>query len=87
MTAKNTSSPFKRQFVYFEKQSNDRLCGLHCLNSLLQGPFFDPISLSEISLMLNDMELNLLDTHHRGFHQNRNVDDDGNYNIQVLSPY
>jgi len=47
---------FKRKKVYFEKQSNDRLCGVHCLNNLLQGPFFDAISLSEIALRLDDME-------------------------------
>ena len=85
MNSKNTSSAFRRKYVYFEKQSNDRLCGLHCLNSLLQGPFFDPVRLSEIGLKLNDMELNLLNTHHKGFHKNKNVDDDGNYNIQVLT--
>ena len=85
MNSKNTNSAFKRKYVYFEKQSNDRLCGLHCLNSLLQGPFFDPVRLSEIGLKLNDMELSLLNTHHKGFHKNKNVDDDGNYNIQVLT--
>ena len=50
---------FKRSKVYFEKQSNDRLCGVHCLNNLLQGPFFDAVSLSEIALRLDDMEKNL----------------------------
>ena len=27
--------PSPRKVVYFEKQSDDRLCGLHCLNNLL----------------------------------------------------
>ena len=31
-------------FVYWEKQGSDRLCGVHCLNSLLQGPFFDEVN-------------------------------------------
>ena len=32
--------------VYFEKQGEDMLCGLHCINAMLQGPIFDEISLS-----------------------------------------
>jgi ataxin-3 len=47
---------FPRKLIYFEKQSNDRLCGVHCLNSLLQGPYFDPVTLSEIGLRLDQME-------------------------------
>ena len=47
---------FSRKLIYFEKQSNDRLCGVHCLNSLLQGPYFDPVTLSEIGLRLDQME-------------------------------
>ena len=50
---------FTRKKVYFEKQSNDRLCGVHCLNNLLQGPFFDAVSLSEIALRLDEMEKKL----------------------------
>jgi hypothetical protein len=52
-------SNFKRQFVYFEKQSNDRLCGLHCINSLVQAPLFDAIQLSEIAQNLDEMEKKL----------------------------
>lgn len=43
--------------VYWEKQGADSLCGVHCINSLLQGtfnfilgPFFDEIKLSQIAL-------------------------------------
>jgi ataxin-3 len=43
--------------VYWEKQGMDSLCGVHCINSLLQGtrsssigPFFDEIALSHIAL-------------------------------------
>lgn len=72
---------FKRQYVYFEKQSNDRLCGVHCINSLLQGPFYDAISLSEIGLKLDELENQLMGKQT----SSANVDDDGNFNIQVLS--
>lgn len=72
---------FPRKVVYFEKQSNDRLCGVHCLNALLQAPYFDPIMLSEIGLKLDEMEREILSSSE----SNANVDDDGNYNIQVLT--
>lgn len=82
---------FKRKYIYFEKQSNDRLCGAHCINSLLQGPFFDPVSLSEIGQRLDQMEMDLykedpdLMAEILNKQMNGNVDLDGNYNIQVLS--
>jgi ataxin-3 len=50
---------FKRKYVYFEKQQNDRLCGVHCINSLLQAPLFDPILLSSIAQGLDDLEREL----------------------------
>ena len=71
--------PFQRKVVYFEKQSNDRLCGLHCLNNLLQGPYFDVGILSEIGIQLDREEARLT-----GVQAQNNVDDDGNYGVQVL---
>lgn len=70
----------KDRKIYFEKQSQDRLCGLHCLNSLLQGPFFDVVQLSDIALELDKKESLLLNKQ-----QHENVDVDGNYNVQVLT--
>ena len=35
--------------VYFEKQGPDMLCGLHCINAMLQGPIFDEVSMSQIA--------------------------------------
>jgi ataxin-3 len=57
---KSESIKFPRKVIYFEKQSTDRLCGVHCLNALLQGPYFDPVMLSEIGLQLDEMENRLL---------------------------
>ena len=80
MNSKKTPIPsFPRKVVYFEKQSNDRLCGLHCLNNLLQGPFLDIVTLSEIGIELDKLEHELT-----GMHSQNNVDDDGNYGVQVL---
>ena len=80
MNSKNKIPPFPRKKVYFEKQSNDRLCGLHCLNNLLQGPYFDIVVLSEIGLELDKIEHELT-----GVRSQNNVDDDGNFGIQVLT--
>jgi ataxin-3 len=78
----------KRNFIYFEKQSNDRLCGVHCLNMLLQGPHFDPFSLGEIAQSLDQLEQELYKEDSEFEVKPKvsyNCDDDGNYNVQVLS--
>ncbi len=75
---------FPRKKVYHEKQESDRLCGVHTINSLLQGPFFDPFQLSEIAINLDKMERSLYDPLY-SHKQSGNVDLDGNYNIQVLT--
>jgi len=36
-------------------------CGMHCVNALLQGPFFDEVSMSEVANSLNQQEQSLLD--------------------------
>jgi ataxin-3 len=59
MNRSSDTPTFSRQYVYFEKQTDGRLCGVHCLNALLQGPYFDPIMLSEIGLRLDEMENSL----------------------------
>ena len=41
------------QKVYWEKQGVDELCGVHTVNSLLQGPFFNEITLANIALELD----------------------------------
>lgn len=83
--------------VYHERQLGG-LCGVHCLNNLLQGPRFGPGDLAEIGVELDQAEKELLHTGvttHGGEgenahveHQPYNVDssaDGGNFSIQVLS--
>ncbi|KAL4490308.1 hypothetical protein ABPG72_004347 [Tetrahymena utriculariae] len=78
--------------VYWEKQGNDLLCGVHCLNSLLQGPFFNEIALALFAQDLDKQEKLLLEqggTESKDFLEfvagdSHNVDDGGNYSIQVL---
>jgi len=50
---------FTRKYVYFEEQKDSKLCGLHALNSLMQGPFFNEIILSEIGIELDQLEKSL----------------------------
>ena len=46
--------------IYFEKQGVDRLCGLHCINALLQGPYFSEMDLAQIGLGLDQKEKELM---------------------------
>lgn len=43
-------------FIYWEKQGKDRLCGLHCINSLMQGPVFNESNLASIAYELDQYE-------------------------------
>lgn len=105
-------------FIYHERQDS-LLCGQHCINNLLQGPYFNAVDLSDIAIELDSIENSLIEsyddnnnslnnnnTHNllndvsalingRSAHSQRssshstaknsnNVDDSGNYSIQVL---
>lgn len=37
----NTSN--NQVYIYWERQGSDKLCGVHALNSLLQGPFYNEV--------------------------------------------
>lgn len=39
--------------IYWEKQGADRLCGVHSINCLLQGPFFNEVDLAHLALELD----------------------------------
>ena len=77
--------------IYHERQQS-ALCGQHCLNNLLQGPYFTEIDLAEIAQALDQKELALMmeggvDAETRKFmaQGSQNVADDGNFSIQVLA--
>lgn len=61
------------------------LCGVHCINSLLQGPYFDEIALSQIALKLDQEEKQLMGGARPSGGKSHNVANDGNFSIQVLS--
>ena len=33
--------------IYWEQQGKDLMCGLHCINTLLQGPIYNPVDLAK----------------------------------------
>ncbi|KAH8582144.1 N-terminal machado-Joseph disease like domain [Cryptosporidium sp. chipmunk genotype I] len=75
--------------VYWEKQGNDRMCALHCLNSLLQGPYFDEAFLSKIAYEIDDMERRLLEKSSPTIktisgNSSQNASYDGFFSIMVL---
>lgn len=65
------------KYIYHERQES-ALCGQHCLNNLLQGPFFTAPDLASIAAELDMKEREL------GIYASANVDDSGNFSIQVL---
>jgi len=80
-----------QKVVYFEKQSQDLLCGLHCLNSLMQGPLFDEPTLAQIAHQLDEQEkalyggeVPLSKTMSNAGGGSYNVAGSGNFSIQVL---
>ncbi|CAD8164247.1 unnamed protein product [Paramecium octaurelia] len=73
-----------KQLIYWEKQGYDQLCGVHCINSLLQGPYFNEVDLGTIAQELDKQEIDLLGKTKRRF-KSQNVAEDGNFSIQVLA--
>lgn len=78
-------------WLYHEQQES-ALCGQHCLNNLLQGPYFSAPDLAQIAEELDAKERshmleNGIDTHTLKYlsEASGNVSDDGNFSIQVLS--
>ncbi|KAH7648215.1 N-terminal machado-Joseph disease like domain [Cryptosporidium bovis] len=73
--------------VYWEKQGNDRMCALHCINSILQGPHVDEFRLSKIAHEIDELESKLLEeakNSRTGKTASQNVSDDGFFSIMVL---
>ena len=36
------------------------MCGVHCINALLQGPYFDEVSMANIALQLDQKERDIM---------------------------
>lgn len=81
-------------WIYHERQ-DALLCGQHALNNLVQSQLFSPDSLADIALQLDQVELDLMSNNNEGGINSKeyiqrvaegslNVDDSGNYSIEVL---
>jgi len=77
--------------IYHEKQEGE-LCGVHCLNTLLQGSYFTEIDLAMIAQELDERERQIMMEHGSETpdflkymaEDSGNVADSGNYSFQVL---
>ncbi|KAF4677590.1 Ataxin 3 [Perkinsus chesapeaki] len=70
-------------YVYWEKQGADNLCAVHCVNSLLQGPYYNEADLNSFARDLDREEEALLGTKIPDG-QSQNYDASGNYSIGVI---
>ncbi|KAF8938775.1 Ataxin-3 [Haplosporangium gracile] len=71
----------------FHEQQEGNLCAQHCLNSLLQGPYFTAIDLADLAQQLDQQEQLALDNVGPGAKavKSQNMDDSGFFSVQVLS--
>mmetsp|Transcript_6343 Transcript_6343/g.18132 ORF Transcript_6343/g.18132 Transcript_6343/m.18132 type:complete len:419 (-) Transcript_6343:19-1275(-) len=67
---------------YWEKQGADKLCAVHCINALLQGPHVSEVDLARHAHDLDAQERMLLAGAHAA--ESANVDATGNFSIGVL---
>lgn len=78
--------------MHREKQES-ALCGTHCLNNLLQGPYFSEIDMAQIAHTLDDRERTLMaedGTDSNAYlaymaADSSNVDESGNFSVEVLA--
>mmetsp|Transcript_6846 Transcript_6846/g.16713 ORF Transcript_6846/g.16713 Transcript_6846/m.16713 type:complete len:442 (-) Transcript_6846:272-1597(-) len=73
--------------VYWEQQGQDKMCAVHTLNSLMQGPMFSEVELAQIANILDSQEQQLMGGPSvpggmGGVSQN--VDADGNFSLPVM---
>lgn len=78
--------------LYHEVQES-RLCAVHCVNAVLQGPYFSEVDLATMAQELDAQEQQVMlesgagSTHYLNYmaEGSSNVDADGNFSIQVLN--
>ncbi|XP_028409918.1 ataxin-3-like isoform X3 [Dendronephthya gigantea] len=78
-------------YIHFEKQDGS-LCAQHCLNSLLQGPYFTAVDLAQHAVALDEAERQMMeegdvnsDDYVKFMNQpSSNMDNSGFFSIQVI---
>ncbi|KAG0262883.1 Ataxin-3 [Mortierella polycephala] len=71
------------QYIFHEQQEGN-LCAQHCLNALLQGPYFTAIDLAELARQLDQREQDALGNSGPGSRatKSQNMDDSGFFSVQ-----
>ncbi|TNN11648.1 Ataxin-3 [Schistosoma japonicum] len=72
------------ELIFHEKQDGS-LCAQHCLNALLQGPYFTAVDLANIAKQLDETEESQLGSSHTTPYGFQNMDETGYFSIQVIS--
>ncbi|PWA71895.1 ataxin-3 [Artemisia annua] len=75
------SSSINGGMLYHEVQES-KLCAVHCVNTVLQGPFFSEIDLAALASDLDRTEHQMLNTQHH--QESHNVSMDGDFSIQII---
>lgn len=73
-----------RHRIYFEKQGANRMCGLHCLNAIVQGPLYHEGDLTQAAASLDAHERTLLTPRSRANFHSGNVALDGHFSFSVI---
>ncbi|KAH8860384.1 Ataxin-3 [Schistosoma japonicum] len=66
-------------------EQDGSLCAQHCLNALLQGPYFTAVDLANIAKQLDETEESQLGRNHTTPYGFQNMDETGYFSIQVIS--
>lgn len=69
--------------IFHERQEGS-LCAQHCLNALLQGPYFNAVDLAELAAQLDQEESAQLG-HVNNSHVSHNMNEEGYFSVQVIS--
>ncbi|KAA3672831.1 Ataxin-3 [Paragonimus westermani] len=69
--------------IFHEKQEGS-LCAQHCLNALLQGPYFTAVDLAELASQLDEAERSEL-SHANNSQESQNMNEEGYFSVQVIS--
>jgi len=84
--------PHHTEMIVYHERQEAGLCGVHCLNALLQGPVYSEVDLMGIAAELDRREAALMSQaglDDPGFlrfvaRDSANVSDDGNFSVQVI---
>nr|CAH8842700.1 unnamed protein product [Trichobilharzia regenti] len=85
LTTPNHSSLRKRNVngVNFSRKDGS-LCAQHCLNALLQGPYFTAVDLANIASQLDEQESSAMGSSCSAIGNFQNMDETGYFSVQVI---